>query len=113
MAKRKHELDTRVMAVFLFAAMPFVAFGAFVIVNMAKGELRETVVLALEQRAIHTKLTLEGYIGELLVHLRLIALDPQVQDLVAEPGPPARRASLEPAVAARLRQVSQVRPTFR
>jgi hypothetical protein len=114
MHKIKHELDTRVMAVFLFAAMPFMAFGAFVIVNMAKGELRESVGLALEQRATHTKLALEGYIGELLVHLRLLALDPQIQDLVAEPGPAARKASLvEPAVTARLRQVVQVRPTFR
>ena len=39
MAKHKYYLDTRVLTAFFFAAMPFVAFGSFIVVNMAKNQL--------------------------------------------------------------------------
>ncbi len=114
MPKKKHELDTRVLAVFLMAAAPFIAFGAFVVVNMAKGELRESAGRALEQRAVQTKLSLEGHVGELLVHLRLVALDPRVLGLVAAPPRGGQGPSpLDSAVAERLRHIAQVRPAFK
>ena len=43
MAKQRYYLDTRVLTAFFFAAMPFVAFGSFIVVNQAKNQLRESV----------------------------------------------------------------------
>jgi len=37
MGKRKYELDTRVLRVFFFVAMPFVALGSFLVVRMLFG----------------------------------------------------------------------------
>jgi hypothetical protein len=37
MGKRKYELDTRVLTVFFFVAMPFVALGSFLVVRMLFG----------------------------------------------------------------------------
>jgi hypothetical protein len=37
MARKRYELDTRVLTVFFFVAMPFVAFGSFNVVSMARG----------------------------------------------------------------------------
>ena len=56
MAKRHYYLDSRVLTAFFFAAMPFVAFGSFVVVNMAQSQLRESVGVGLEQRAVQTQL---------------------------------------------------------
>jgi hypothetical protein len=71
MAKHKYYLDTRVLTAFFFAAMPFVAFGSFIVVNMAKNQLRDSVGVGLEQRAVQTKLALERHIGEQVLELRL------------------------------------------
>ena len=43
MAKRRHELDTRVFTIFLLIAIPFVAFGSIVVVTMARGALHDSV----------------------------------------------------------------------
>jgi hypothetical protein len=85
MAKQRYYLDTRVLTAFFFAAMPFVAFGSFIVVNQARNQLRESVGTSLEQRAVQTKLALEQYVGEQVVHLRLLALDPEVQKALASP----------------------------
>jgi hypothetical protein len=87
MAKTKYELDTRILAVFFLAAAPFMAFGAYVVVDMAKGQLSESVGLSLEQRAIETKLGLERCVGEQIVHLRVLAQDPVVRNAVSLPDP--------------------------
>jgi hypothetical protein len=133
MAKKSYYLDTRVLTAFFFAAMPFVAFGSFIVVNMAKNQLRDSVGVGLEQRAVQTKLTLERRIGEQVVDLRLLALQPLVRQVVARPSPTVspeemrrveqawsadsdarlRAALLESALSARLRDVTAVRPGLR
>ncbi len=94
MAKQRYYLDTRVLTAFFFAAMPFVAFGSFMVVNAARTQLRDSAGASLEQRAVQTKLALEQYLGEQVVHLRVLALDPVVQKALAEakPLPPAAEA---------------------
>jgi hypothetical protein len=87
MAKQRYYLDTRVLTAFFFAAMPFVAFGSFIVVNQARNQLRESVGTGLEQRAVQTKLALEQYVGEQVVHLRVLALDPDVQKALADRRP--------------------------
>jgi len=102
MAKQRYYLDTRVLTAFFFAAMPFVAFGSFIVVNAARTRLRESAGASLEQRAAQTKLALEQYLGEQVVHLRVLALDPAVQKALAEtkPLPPEAEArALEQAWA--------------
>jgi hypothetical protein len=133
MAKKRYYLDTRVLTAFFFAAMPFVAFGSFIVVNMAKNQLRDSVGVGLEQRAVQTKLTLEQHIGDQVVDLRLLALQPLAQQAVARPsrspsdeerlrieeawstGSDARlrAAILESALSARLRDLTSVRPGLR
>ena len=54
-------------------------------VNQARTLLRESVGTSLEQRAVQTKLALEQYVGEHVVQLRLLALDPDVQQALAAP----------------------------
>jgi hypothetical protein len=99
MAKQRYYLDTRVLTAFFFAAMPFVAFGSFIVVNQARNQLRESVGTSLEQRAVQTKLALEQYLGEQVVHLRLLALDAEVQKALAAP--------VRPVVEAEARQTEQ------
>jgi hypothetical protein len=82
MNKRHYYLDTRVMALFFFVAMPFVAFGSFVVVNMAKGALNDSIGQNLEQRALQTKILLERYIADQVVYLRLLAVEPQLLDVL-------------------------------
>jgi len=133
MARHRYYLDTRVLTAFFFAAMPFVAFGSFVVVNMAKNQLRESVGEGLEQRAVQTKLALERHVGEQVVDLRLLATEPLVQQALREvprPVPDDQRAKLESAwaggtdsrlgaqvletaLAARLRDVADLRPGTR
>jgi hypothetical protein len=130
MAKRRYYLDTRVLTAFFFAAMPFVAFGSFVVVSMAKTRLEDSVGVSLEQRAVQSKLALEQYIGEHVAQLRLLALDPEIRKALASPpravddaqvraielawagGRDPRLAAeiLESPIAARLRTLSTVRP---
>ncbi len=103
MAKKHYFLDTRVLTAFFFAAMPFVAFGSFIVVNQARNHLRESVGISLEQRAVQTKLALEQYIGDQIVHLRLLALEPEVQKALAAPAkatPEADVRQIEQAWAA-------------
>jgi hypothetical protein len=78
MSKRRFELDTRILAIFFLVAMPFVAIGAYIVVGIAESELRESVALGLEQRAVETQLQLERYVGEHAVLLRLIGADPDI-----------------------------------
>ncbi|HSD27445.1 MAG TPA: hypothetical protein VLL75_09070, partial [Vicinamibacteria bacterium] len=94
MAKQRYYLDTRVLTAFFFAAMPFVAFGSFIVVNQARTHLRESAGASLEQRAVQTKLALEQYLGEQVVYLRVLALDPEVQKALAStrPLPPEAEA---------------------
>jgi hypothetical protein len=95
MAKQRYTLDTRVLTAFFFAAMPFVAFGSFVVVNMAKNQLRESAGAGLEQRAVQTKLGLEQYLADQVGHLRLVAAEPEVQQAVARPLPAVSEAEAD------------------
>jgi hypothetical protein len=133
MARKQYYLDTRVLTAFFFAAMPFVAFGSFIVVNMAKNQLRDSVGVGLEQRAVQTKLALERTIGAQVVDLRLLALQPLVQETVGRSSRDVtpeemrrvetawsndsdarlRAALLESALAARLRDLTSVRPGLR
>jgi hypothetical protein len=88
MAKQRYYLDTRVLTAFFFAAMPFVAFGSFIVVNQARNQLRESVGASLEQRAAQTKLALEQYVGDRVAQLHILALDPEVQKALAAPRRP-------------------------
>jgi hypothetical protein len=133
MAKQRYYLDTRVLTAFFFAAMPFVAFGSFIVVNQARNQLRESVGTSLEQRAVQTKLALEQHVGEQVVHLRVLAMDPEVQKaLTSSQKPPAEAEArameqawvagkdaklnaslLETPLAARLRPLALARPAFK
>ena len=132
MAKQRYYLDSRVLTAFFLAAMPFVAVGSFFVVNQAKNHLRDSVGESLEQRAVQTKLALEEYMAEQVVHLRLLAMDPEVLRALTEKPravPEAERRQIEEAwasgkdaklnasvldtpAAARLRPVTQVRPSI-
>jgi len=96
MAKKSYYLDTRVLTAFFFAAMPFVAFGSFIVVNQARNHLRESVGISLEQRAVQTKLALEQFVGDEIVHLRLLALEPEVQKALAAPAKAVPEADVRP-----------------
>jgi hypothetical protein len=133
MAKQRYYLDTRVLTAFFFAAMPFVAFGSFIVVNQARNHLRESVGTSLEQRAVQTKLALEQYLAEQVVQLRLLALDAEVKKALAAPPPPLPAADVRPLeqawasgkdaklnaslletpTALRLKPLALVRPAFR
>ena len=133
MGKRHYYLDTRVLAVFFFVSMPFVAFGSFVVVRVARGLLQDSVGGNLEQRALQTKLLLERFVGDQVVHLRLLALEDTVHQALQAPArPPSPEdvkrieqawaagndaKSLEPmlgsSLALRLREVTQVRPAVK
>jgi len=133
MAEQRHQLDFKVLTAFFVAAMPFVAFGSFIVVNQARTLLRESVGSSLEQRAVQTKLALEQYVADQVVHLRLVSMDPEVQRALARPAPAlpeSERRRLEQAwatgkdptltaaivdnpLAARTRPLTQVRRAFR
>jgi C4-dicarboxylate-specific signal transduction histidine kinase len=109
MAHRKRELDTRILTVFFVAAVPFVAFGAWLIIGMARGRLEESLGESLEQRALQTKLSIERYVGEQIVTLHLLALDPQVVQAVSAKETP----SADHPLSSRLREIVQIRPNLR
>jgi hypothetical protein len=134
MAKQRYYLDSRVFTAFFIAAMPFVAFGSFVVVNVARNQLRESVGSNLEQRAVQTKLGLEQYLANEVTHLRLLALAPEVQqalsgtaralpaapeitkleqDWVAGRDPRLTEALLESKAAQELRTLASVHPVLR
>jgi hypothetical protein len=132
MAKKRYYLDSRVLSVLFLAAMPFVAFGSFVVVKMASGQLRESLGQGLEQRALQTKISLERYVANRVVDLRLLARQPELLQAVATTDRELKAgeaASLEQAwesgsdsgvlapilrspLAARLRDVVEVRPAL-
>jgi hypothetical protein len=85
MGRRRFDLDARVVIIFLMFSIAFVAGGAFLIIGLVRGSLRETMEESLEQRALQTRLLLERYMGEQVIHLRLLAVDPQVRAAVAAP----------------------------
>ncbi len=133
MGKRRYELDTRVLTIFFFVAMPFVAFGSFIVVSMARSSLQESLGVSLEQRASETRFLIERYVGDQIVQLRVVTLDPQVRAVLAAPAKErtaAEAKKLEQAwalgeepkltapilgspLAARLRELAQVRPAVR
>jgi hypothetical protein len=134
MAESRYHLDAKVVTAFFVAAMPFVAFGSFIVVNQARNLLRESAGASLEQRAVQTKLNLEQHVADQVLHLRLVAMDAEVQRALARPAPPApgdtERRRLEQAwatgkdprltasvvdnpLAARIRPLTLVRPAFR
>jgi hypothetical protein len=100
---------------------------------MSRTHLRESVGVSLEQRAVQTKLALEQYVADQVVHLRLLALEPSVVQALASPVKPAppdevRRieqawagsqdpklaaAVLGSPVAARLKTMAQIRPAMK
>lgn len=133
MAEQRHQLNAKVLMAFFLAAMPFVAFGSFLVVNQARTLLRESVGSSLEQRAVQSKLALEQYVADDVVHLRLLSMDPELQRALAAPRQlpaEAERRQLEQAwssgkdprltasivdtpLSARVRPLTQVRPSFR
>ncbi|MBI3932434.1 MAG: cache domain-containing protein [Acidobacteria bacterium] len=133
MGKRRYELDTRILTIFFFVAMPFVAFGSFLVVTMARGALMDTLGQSFEQRAFESKFLLERYVSDQVDHLRVLALDPQVHSTLAALGKPRsadEAKKLEQAwasgtdakltapllgspLAARLRDMVQVYPPLR
>ncbi len=130
--QHRYRLDTRVLSVFFLVVMPFVALGAFLVIGMARGALGEQVGDNLEQRAFQTRVALERYVGDTCVQLRLIAAWPEVKAALAAPvkAPGADEAARVSAAwtkgdadlhaslvgnptAARLREVTRVRPALR
>jgi hypothetical protein len=109
MGRRRHELDTRILTIFFVAAAPFVAFGAWLVVSMASGRLEESLGDSLEQRALQAKLSIERYVGEQIVTLQLLALDPEVVRALSGKEAPKGDHPL----SARLREIVQVRPSLR
>jgi len=132
MTHHRYRLDTRILSVFFLVAMPFVAFGAFVVIGMARGALTEQVGADLEQRAFQTRTTVERYVGDLWVQLRLVSNYPDVRQALASPAKPItpdendrlsqawatgdktlNDAVVGSIVSARLREVVRVRPAIR
>lgn len=129
--KRRYEIDTRVFTVFFLVAIPFVAFGALVVINMARNALQNAMGENLEQRALETKQFVERYVADEFVHLRQLAADPQVRTALSAPpkGKPEDTKKLDqgwhgsdPAVvsailgsplSARLRQIADLHPGYR
>lgn len=85
MSSSKRHLDTRILTVFFLVAIPFVALGSFMVIDMAKGSLEVALGQSFEQRATETKLLIERYVGAQIVHARLLALDPEVRLSLAAP----------------------------
>lgn len=128
MAKRHYSLDTRILSIFFLVAMPFVAFGAYVVVGMASAALGEAVGSTLEQQAVQARLQIERYVADQFVTLRLLARYPEMAQTLAkaanarpedvqrqaqawaEADPAAVQALTGQALAARLRDVIAVRP---
>jgi hypothetical protein len=85
MGRRRFDLDGRVLIIFVIVAVPFVAIAASIVIGMVRSSLRETLGTTLQQRAVETKVFLERYLSDRIVHARLLTLDPQVQAAVARP----------------------------
>src|SRR5260221_837725 len=85
MSKRHYEVDPRILTVFFFVAIPFLAFGALVVMNLARGHLQNVTGQNLEQRAGEARQLVERYVLGQFSHLRLITLDPQLRAAVSAP----------------------------
>jgi len=100
MAKRRYELDSRVFTIFFLVAIPFVVFGSFLVISIVRGRLETALGASFEQQAIGTKLQLERYVADQIVHLRIFANMPSVQAAVrGSGGAPADSGRLEAAWA--------------
>jgi len=131
MAKRHYSLDTRILSIFFLVAMPFVAFGAYVVVGLASSSLGEAVGSTLEQQAVQARLQVERYIGDQFVTLRVLARYPELAQALAKAGSARSEDSqrlgqgwseADPAIVegltghalgARLRDVTAVRPGWK
>ncbi len=133
MPKRRYELDPRILTVFFFVAIPFVAFGALVVINLARLDLQTDTGIHLEQRAQEGRLLVERYVLGQFVQLRLLSLDPQVRQAVAaaptnapSPGEAGKMdqawgagdaalvaSVVDTPLAARLRELGQVQPALK
>jgi hypothetical protein len=133
MSKRRYRLDSQLLTLSFFVAMPLVAFSSFVVVSMARSTLQDAAGRELEQRALQTRFLIEHFIGDQIVQLRLLATDPAVVAAARAPHPVVsieqrRRTErawasgsdprlLQPflasAVAPRLRQAAALVPSLR
>jgi hypothetical protein len=132
MAKRRYEVEPRILTLFFFVAIPFLAFGALVVVSLARLDLQKATETHLEQRAQEAQQLIARYVLGQFGHLHLLSLDPQVRQAVAAPprevAPDELRrldqawASGEPALvssvvgsplASRLRELGQVQPALK
>ena len=98
MPKRHYEVDPRILTVFFFVAIPFLAFGALVVMNLARGHLQNVTGQNLEQRAGEARQLVERYVLGQFSHLHLIALDPQVRAAVNAPPREARPTSCDGSI---------------
>ncbi len=78
MSQRRYHLDSQLLTLSFFVAMPLVAFSSFVVVSMARSTLQDSAGRDLEQRALQTRFLLEHFIGDQIIQLRLIVTDPSV-----------------------------------
>lgn len=126
--KTQYYLDTRILSIFFLVAMPFVAFGAYVVVGLASSTLRQSVGESLEQRAVESRLRVERHVGDQFVELRLMtrwpelaqalgkapALKPEESERLArlwgEADPQFLQSITGTPLSSRLRDVITVRP---
>ena len=74
MAKRRYEVDPRILSLFFFVAIPFVAFGALVVISLARVELQDAMGSHLEQRAVEARQLVERYVLDQYAHLHVLSL---------------------------------------
>jgi hypothetical protein len=133
MAKRHYRIDSQLLTLSFFVAMPLAAFGAFIVVSIARGALQDSLGRNLEQRALQTRILVERYMGDQVFHVRLISLSPEVPEaiLAATSASPAKREArralpdgapppavppalrLTSTLAGLLRQTVRIAPSFR
>ena len=89
MPKRRYEVDPRILTLFFLVAIPFLAFGALVVMNMAREHLQNVMGQYLEQRAQEAGLLVERYVLGQFSQLRLISVDPEVKAAVGVSRPEA------------------------
>ncbi|MBN2370046.1 MAG: cache domain-containing protein [Vicinamibacteria bacterium] len=101
MIRKRYRFDTHFLTLAFFVIMPLVTFGAFFVISIAKDKLQTTVGRSLEQQALETKIVLERYIGDRIVHLRLLSQNPMVMNAVLD------RSHLSPNQMSRLESAWQ------